>query len=151
MAKRNHKKIKELHELVARRYAERRANKSPPIRIKPKPKPKTNVKLNRRIIRRKQLNERGYPLTRDGKLEHREVYKNIYGPIPGGWVVHHIDECKTNNSADNLIALPQSLHHLLHQTMWQSRQKWPKERQFSFLAEKFKELGLTSTRPLSPS
>ena len=34
--------------------------------------------------------------------------------IPPGWVVHHIDLNKTNDTIDNLIVLPNDVHTLLH-------------------------------------
>lgn len=137
-------------EMIEARYKKRReANNQVPIRIKPKTKPKPDP--SRRIIKRERkrvLDKRGYPLTKDGKLEHREIYKNTYGPIPKDWVVHHIDQCKVNNDPDNLIALPQPLHHLLHKTMWQLGESWKKKKQFKFLRKRFKRLGLVSTRSL---
>lgn len=47
-------------------------------------------------------------------LLHRLIYEKTYGPIPEGFVVHHIDGIKTNNEISNLILLSNSEHHSLH-------------------------------------
>jgi hypothetical protein len=83
----------------------------------------SSTRNTRRIIKseterlRQGKNDNGYWLTKTGKLEHREVYKDVYGRIPGGWVVHHIDQCKTNNAPENLMAMPRALHDRLHAHM----------------------------------
>jgi len=48
----------------------------------------------------------------DGKrlLTHRA----LYGNIPEGYVIHHIDCNKTNNDIDNLVALPRGEHMRVH-------------------------------------
>ena len=48
----------------------------------------------------------------DGKrlLTHRA----LYGNIPEGYVIHHIDCNKTNNDIDNLVALPIGEHMRVH-------------------------------------
>jgi hypothetical protein len=46
---------------------------------------------------------------------HRIVCIENHGPIPKGWVVHHVDADKLNNSPDNLIALPEKMHNTIHQ------------------------------------
>lgn len=55
--------------------------------------------------------------TFSGKFFHRVIYKNKVGPIPLGWVVHHIDYNKRNNKIENLIALPEKCHNILHKQM----------------------------------
>lgn len=155
MAKRRRKKeTKAFHEFIEGQYKKRRV--IIPKRIMPPPKPEPKIEGTKRVIKREKtnpgqtLNDRGYRLTKDGKLEHRQVYKAAYGPIPKDWVVHHIDECKTNNKPENLIALPQPIHHLLHKAMWASGSSpWTKYRQFKFIRKRFKKLNLTSSRPLS--
>lgn len=47
--------------------------------------------------------------------EHRLVWIKAYGEIPKGYVIHHIDGDKTNNSLDNLECLPLSEHSRIHQ------------------------------------
>lgn len=61
-----------------------------------------------------RINKNGYVEDKNGNLEHRIIYKNAHGKIPKGWVVHHIDENKTNNDLQNLVALPERIHNLLH-------------------------------------
>lgn len=51
------------------------------------------------------------------QLIHREIYKVSQGLIPKGWIVHHIDCVKTNNELNNLIALPEGFHNLIHSQM----------------------------------
>ena len=43
-------------------------------------------------------------------LIHRKVCAREHGPIPKGWSVLHLDGDVTNNTANNLIALPKSLY-----------------------------------------
>ena len=62
-----------------------------------------------------------YVLTRDNRLVHRVVYEEAYGPIPKGWVVHHINEQKRDNRLENLIALPSVLHDTLHKIQRKER------------------------------
>ena len=49
-----------------------------------------------------------------GKLLHRLIYEEVYGSIPKGYAIHHIDGDKTNNSPGNLMLLSKSNHHKLH-------------------------------------
>jgi hypothetical protein len=82
------------------------------IRSSTPPKPTKHIDQPTRHI-----NENGYWVTEAGKLEHRLIYKRRHGRIPKGWHVHHIDQCKTNNDIENLIAIPESLHNQLHAHM----------------------------------
>ncbi len=50
----------------------------------------------------------------NGALLHRLVYEKHYGPIPKGFVVHHIDGDKSNFDISNLVLLSNSNHHSLH-------------------------------------
>lgn len=70
------------------------------------------------------LDERGYYRTKEKKLLHREIYEQAYGPIPTGWVVHHIDFDKLNNEPLNLIALPEEFHTQIHGTMRSERRRF---------------------------
>lgn len=49
-----------------------------------------------------------------GKLLHRLVWEEHYGPIPEGYVVHHIDKDKSNCAIENLVLLSKNEHHSLH-------------------------------------
>ena len=52
-----------------------------------------------------------------GKLLHRLVYEENYGPIPEGFHIHHLDNDKTNCNPENLLLLSKSNHHKLHFNM----------------------------------
>lgn len=56
----------------------------------------------------------------DGKWEkiyiHREIYEQIYGVIPKGYDIHHIDFNKLNNDISNLVCLTKAEHMRLHKT-----------------------------------
>lgn len=55
-----------------------------------------------------------YFVDRSGKLLHRAIYESINGPIEDDLHIHHIDEDKTNNNPENLIALSVSEHVKSH-------------------------------------
>jgi hypothetical protein len=44
-------------------------------------------------------------------FEHRLVWERIHGPIPEGWVIHHLNGIKTDNRPENLSAMPRKSHH----------------------------------------
>ena len=44
------------------------------------------------------------------QLEHRYIWEQTYGPIPKGWVIHHINGVKSDNRRENLIALSRHKH-----------------------------------------
>ncbi len=46
--------------------------------------------------------------------EHRKVWHDEHGPIPAGYVVHHIDSNRTNNAPGNLQALSTTEHGRAH-------------------------------------
>ena len=46
---------------------------------------------------------------------HKLIAKEIYGDIPNGYVVHHIDGNKLNNMGSNLMVITPSEHSSLHQ------------------------------------
>lgn len=46
---------------------------------------------------------------------HRLVWQTLNGPIPKGYVIHHIDKDKHNNDIKNLACLPWAEHSRLHQ------------------------------------
>ena len=47
---------------------------------------------------------------------HRYKYEKEIGVIPNDWDIHHIDNDKTNNHIDNLVAMPKSVHASLFNT-----------------------------------
>lgn len=49
-----------------------------------------------------------------GKLLHRLIYENTYGEIPKGYVIHHINENKLDNSISNLEAITRESHNSHH-------------------------------------
>lgn len=55
-------------------------------------------------------------LRRNGKakLEHILVWESIYGEIPNGYQIHHIDGNKLNNSIENLQLVTPLEHKRLH-------------------------------------
>lgn len=46
--------------------------------------------------------------------EHRLIYEEHHGPIPSGYLVHHVDEDRMNNEPENLKALTHAEHSRLH-------------------------------------
>ena len=44
----------------------------------------------------------------------RILYEKIYGLIPRGWELHHIDHNSDNNELINLIAIPSHVHNMIH-------------------------------------
>jgi hypothetical protein len=46
--------------------------------------------------------------------EHRLIWKNTFGEIPEGYVVHHKDGDGKNNSLDNLELMTRLEHNRLH-------------------------------------
>jgi len=45
---------------------------------------------------------------------HRYIWEKENGRIPEGYVIHHIDKDKENNSLDNLMCLTNSQHAKIH-------------------------------------
>ncbi len=70
-----------------------------------------------RIGRILYLQSKGYEVDATGRLMHRVVYEKAFGKIPRGWVVHHVDENKKNNTPLNLVAMPTELHNRIHTVM----------------------------------
>jgi len=42
--------------------------------------------------------------------EHRYIWEQAHGPLPKGWVVHHLNGKKDDNRLENLVALPRDRH-----------------------------------------
>jgi hypothetical protein len=45
------------------------------------------------------------------QLEHTAVWEAANGPLPDGYVIHHLNGQKTDNRLENLQALPRHQHH----------------------------------------
>lgn len=45
------------------------------------------------------------------KFEHHIVWEAANGPLPRGWVVHHLNGVKTDNRLENLAGMPRHEHH----------------------------------------
>lgn len=45
------------------------------------------------------------------QLEHRYVWEQEHGPLPQGWVVHHLNGVKLDNRLENLAGMPRHEHH----------------------------------------
>lgn len=81
--------------------------------------PEIGVKSNRGLLR-SQVNNSGYvyySLRRDGRghgrMAHRLIWESVFGKIPQGMQVNHIDFNRKNNSLSNLeIVSPQE--NVLH-------------------------------------
>lgn len=54
------------------------------------------------------------PRREDILVDYRRKYKRAHGDIAHDWHVHHIDGDTKNNSLENLIALPRSVHVIVH-------------------------------------
>lgn len=59
-------------------------------------------------------NSHGYYSSEAGKLLHRVIWEEHYGPVPEGCVIHHKDDNKTNNDIDNLELMEWGAHSRLH-------------------------------------
>lgn len=77
----------------------------------------SHKQLKAQVIRLKRLEREGYQIEASGRLVHRRVCREAWGPYPYNWVVHHIDENKQNNHPDNLIAMPRDMHSHIHKIM----------------------------------
>jgi len=62
----------------------------------------------------KWYNSKGYWRNNTYGLLHRYIYTQHNGTIPEGYVVHHDNEDKLDNSPKNLIAMTRGEHQKLH-------------------------------------
>ena len=67
--------------------------------------------------------------------EHLIVWEEANGPIPKGWVIHHLNGDKMDNRLENLLALPKHEHHSHPRDALK-----PYEERIKFLENKLKEL-----------
>lgn len=71
--------------------------------------------------------KQGYKATKDGQAEHREIYRQHFGRIPRGWVIHHVNSVRDDNRPENLVAMPTHLHDYLHKVQTAERKHFSKE------------------------
>lgn len=84
------------------------------IERRPAPaRPQPTPEINPRLIAR-GLNNWGYEINANGEPIHRVISELEDGPIPPGWVVHHVNGKKQDNWIDNLVQMPASAHGRLH-------------------------------------
>ena len=62
----------------------------------------------------KWYKNKGYWNNTKHGLLHRYIYTKHNGPIPEGYIVHHDNENKTDNTPTNLIAMTRGEHIKLH-------------------------------------
>lgn len=55
--------------------------------------------------------------------KHRYVYEQANGPIPDGYVIHHKDHNKQNNSLENLECLSKHDHDNYHRAIQKQKAK----------------------------
>ena len=48
------------------------------------------------------------------RAEHRLVWEAVHGPIPEGYIIHHINGIKDDNRIENLEAMPRRKHNDQH-------------------------------------
>ena len=64
---------------------------------------------------RARLNKNGYYMLSSARRLHVVIWENHYGKsVPKGYVIHHIDGNKTNNSINNLQCVKRELHVKYH-------------------------------------
>lgn len=73
--------------------------------------------------------------------EHVLVWERAHGPLPAGWVVHHLNGDRKDNRLENLVALPRSEHSSVKflRSIYQRRMR-QLERENKFLQEQVKTL-----------
>ena len=59
--------------------------------------------------------------TKAYRREHLVVWEAAHGPIPKGWLVHHLNGIKDDNRIENLVAMSRSQHHRNHHEPWEER------------------------------
>ncbi len=60
------------------------------------------------------LSTRYYICSETRRWLHRDVWEHHNGPIPDGFVVHHVDKNTTNNDIDNLQIMERGEHISFH-------------------------------------
>lgn len=74
-------------------------------------------KISKKLNKGGYTNWQGYKIIQDKRKdtrEHRKIWEEHNGPIPKGYVIHHIDEDKLNNNIDNLAIMSRSEHAKHH-------------------------------------
>jgi hypothetical protein len=47
-------------------------------------------------------------------MNYRQIYKDLFGDIPTGYVIHHINNDHYDDKPINLVAIPRKLHCQYH-------------------------------------
>ena len=65
------------------------------------------------------------PRERRERMEHVLVWESFNGPVPPGYLVHHRNEDKLDNTIDNLRAVSTTAHKRMHGgCIWKDGQWW---------------------------
>lgn len=81
--------------------------------LRKRPAPLPSVMFNGRKY---TMRNTGYYGATEGDrgLLHRHMWEAVNGTIPDGYDIHHLDECKTNNTLENFECLPKAEHTRLY-------------------------------------
>jgi len=78
--------------------------------------------MNGLLIERGNYKRKRIPGTGENGKPNRLGYLHVYiwekyhkKKLPPGWCVHHLDGNANNNHIDNLVAMPEWQHQLIHQ------------------------------------
>lgn len=96
------------------------------------------VNFNGRIY---YQNPYGYCQAWDGHQLHRDIWESIHGPLQPDYIVHHIDHDRSNNSPENLQAIPWGEHSKIH---WNARKSNPMQRICAYCGKDFQAVQLTA-------
>lgn len=55
---------------------------------------------------------------------HKAIYLEAYGEIPNGYQIHHLDNNRFNNRANNLVALTVEEHRKIHENLPKNHYKF---------------------------
>ena len=60
-----------------------------------------------------RINHEGYVMIKVNQKwipEHRYVWEQAHGPLPKGWIVHHLNGKRDDNRLENLLGIPRNKH-----------------------------------------
>jgi transposase len=87
----------------------------------PSTKPSGSIRINTDGYILIKLPNHPCAMSGDWAAQHRAVYYDEYGPIPKGYIIHHINGIKNDNQLTNLIMLTRSEHHLFNHDLAEAR------------------------------